>query len=303
MKITHRYNSEERQHFLLNDHHYFKLKPKLLYSGVLCNQKGWLDKAHVHKFAETMFVMDGKGKIFCNDKVYDIKKGDAIIYNAGVTHREKSDDKEPLHLLFVGLDKVDISELEYNHLIPDSYSIVYSSGDMELMFRTYFSLIVNEMAAKDKFYTEISKNAAITLVMYLYRLINRYNDVSHVMEHDKIYETVINYIELHFLEPITLADIAQACHISKSHLSHLFVKIKKQSVMQYILNKRLGYAKNLIETTNLKVEEIALSSGFNNSSYFSKVFKEVYKTTPMSVRKEGYDKKRLQQELLALVEK
>lgn len=290
MKTMHRYNSSERQHFLLNQQHSFKLKPKLIYSGILSQQKGWKDNTHSHNFAEILFVMKGKGQVFYDNDVREITSGDIIVYNAGLPHREQSSDSDPLELLFIGLDKVEITDLPYNHLIPSNYSTIYATGDMEDIFRMYFTIIVDEMAGKDKFYIEIAKNAAITLVMYLYRLINRFDDVSNVLEARAVIDDVLNYIDTHFLEPITLDDIASACHISKSYLSHMFSDIKKQTVTQYILDKRLEKSRHQLEKTNLTVEEIALSSGFNNASYFSRVFKEYYNMTPLSYRKKKLPK-------------
>lgn len=290
MKTMHRYNSSERQHFLLNQQHSFKLKPKLIYSGILSQQKGWKDNTHSHSFAEILFVMKGKGTIFYDNEMREVTKGDIVIYNAGLPHREQSSDSDPLELLFIGLDKVEITDMPFNHLIPSGYSIIYSTGDMEDTFRAYFTTIVDEMAGKDKFYIEIAKNAAITLVMYLFRLINRYDDVSKMFEYDSVINDVLKYVDSHYLEPISLDDIAAACHISKSYLSHMFSDIKKQTVTQYILDKRLANSKQLLEKTDLTVEEIALSSGFNNSSYFSRVFKEYYNMTPLSFRKKKLPK-------------
>lgn len=286
MKITHRYNSEERQHFLINQQHSFKLKPKLLYSGILSRQKGWKDNFHTHSFAEVIFVMKGNGQIFYNDQTENIEKGDIIIYNAGLPHREQSSDSEPFELLFIGLDKLEITGLPYNHLIPSNYNIVFHSSDMEEIFRMLFSNIVDEMAGKDRFYIEIAKNTTITLVMYLYRLINKSNNALNILEKDSsILNDIILFIDEHYLEPISLDDIAIACHISKYYLSHMFSDIKKQTVMQYIMNKRLEKARQLLDMTSLTVEEIALLSGFNNSSYFSRVFKEAYQITPLNYRK------------------
>lgn len=285
MKVMHRYNSEERQHFLLNQQYSFKLKPKLLYSGILSKQKGWKDNAHTHDFAEIMFVMEGKGTIYYNGTKREIKAGDIIIYNAKLSHRERSSNDDPLELLFIGLDKVEITDLPYNCLIPPEYDIIYPTGEMEEIFRLYFSNIVEEMARKEKFYIEIAKNATITLVMYLYRLINRFEEGMDVTEGNATMENVLAYIDKHYLEDITLEDIAKACHISKYYLSHLFSDNKQQTVGQYILQERLKEARLLLATTNRTVNEIALSSGFNDPSYFSRAFKKMYQMTPLGYRK------------------
>ena len=70
----------------------------------------------------------------------------------------------------------------------------------------------------------------------------------------------------------------------------MFSDIKKQTVMQYIIVKRLENAKMLLNTTNMTVESIAFASGFNNTSYFSRAFKEQYGVSPLSYRKKNFDK-------------
>ena len=290
MKIIHRYNSEERQHFFMNQGHSFKVKPKLLYSGILSQQKGWKDILHIHNFAEILFVSKGRGQIICDDKTYGIERGDIIVYNAGQGHMEQSSDSDPLELLFIGLDKIEISGLPRNCLITSETNNVLPTGDMEETFAMFFSTVIDEMASKDTFYTEIAKNVCNALVMYLYRLINRYNNIADLYSEKSSLDDVLIYIDTHYLEQITLDEIATACHISKYYLSHMFSDIKKQTVMQYIIAKRLENAKMLLNTTNMTVESIAFASGFNNTSYFSRAFKEQYGVSPLSYRKKNFDK-------------
>lgn len=234
--------------------------------------------------------MKGSGQIFCDNEIHDIEQGDIIIYNAGQEHREQSSDSNPLELLFIGLDKVEITGLPVNHLIPSSTNNIFPSGDMEDIFKAYFTMVVDEMAGKDLFYTEIAKNVCNALVMYLYRLINKYNNVTDLCSACSLLDDVLSYIDAHYLEPISLDEIASACHISKYYLSHMFSDIKKQTVMQYIVNKRLDNARKLLDSTSMTVEDIAFSSGFNNTSYFSRAFKEAYGVTPLCYRKKNFDK-------------
>ena len=101
MKVIHRYNSDERQHFLLKQHYIFKLKPRLLYVGFLEKHGGWCEEAHSHDFLEIIFVTDGKGTIAIEDKFYDVRKGDLIVYNADKIHFEKSSVEDPMSVLFL----------------------------------------------------------------------------------------------------------------------------------------------------------------------------------------------------------
>ena len=129
--------------------------------------------------------------------------------------------------------------------------MIYPSGDMEEIFRTYFSGLLKEMSQKDKFYIEIAKNTANALVMYVFRLINRYRNMTELSADNSSLETVLAYIDKHYLEAVSLEQIAGACHISKYYLSHLFSDVTQQTVGQYILNRRLAHAAHLLAVTKM----------------------------------------------------
>ena len=119
--VINRFNSNQRQHFLLEKQYTFKLKPRLLYSGILKKMKNWHDNTHTHDFVEIIFVVDGKGQVALNDAIKIISKGDIIIYNADLRHAERSDSKDPLSLYFIALDKLEITDLPPNHTLREGY--------------------------------------------------------------------------------------------------------------------------------------------------------------------------------------
>ena len=80
MEIMHRYNSNERQHYLLERHYTFKLKPRLLYVGSLDKHGGWREEPHSHHFLEVIFVSDGSGTVVIEDQSYDVHRGDLLVY-------------------------------------------------------------------------------------------------------------------------------------------------------------------------------------------------------------------------------
>ena len=59
MKIKHRYNSAQRQHYLLEAHYSFKLKPRLLYVGSLDKHGGWREEPHAHDFLKWCLLPTG----------------------------------------------------------------------------------------------------------------------------------------------------------------------------------------------------------------------------------------------------
>ncbi len=74
MKIVHRYDSEERQHYLLEQSYTFHLKPRLLYVGSLSKQEKWSEISHSHQFVEILFIVDGKGTVVFENSKKTYKK-------------------------------------------------------------------------------------------------------------------------------------------------------------------------------------------------------------------------------------
>jgi len=91
---------------------------------------------------------------------------------------------------------------------------------------------------------------------------------------------ILNFIHAHYAEKITLDDIAAASFISKSEVLRCFKNITGQSPIGYLKNYRLRNAAYMIQNTAYSINTICELCGFDDHSYFSKSFKEVYGCTP-----------------------
>ena len=78
MNVTHIYNSEERQQYLIEHHYSIRLKPRLLYAGKQFKAGGWEADEHSHNFAEMVFVYDGHGEVTVGGITRNVSKGDIM---------------------------------------------------------------------------------------------------------------------------------------------------------------------------------------------------------------------------------
>lgn len=92
------------------------------------------------------------------------------------------------------------------------------------------------------------------------------------------------YIESHYSEKITLSQLAEAANISKSEAIRCFQIGMKSSPIDCVNEYRLSQARERILTTDDLITEIAVQSGFDNCSYFDRVFKRKYGMTPRMAR-------------------
>lgn len=94
----------------------------------------------------------------------------------------------------------------------------------------------------------------------------------------------LKLIEERYNENLSLDDISNAISVSKNYFCYLFKREVGMSLWNYLTTVRLKYARKLLEETNLKAYEIAFQVGYDNPSYFSKMFKRQEGMTPNEYR-------------------
>lgn len=192
-----------------------------------------------------------------------------------------------MEAVFVAYDKLKITDLEPNCLLPPSYGCVFQSDELYGTLRMYFSLLIKEFEAQDRFYMEITQSISRTLMMYIFRLINCTQDAAVLLDPSKVMDAAVNYIDRHFSEKITLDELAEKCYTNKYHLFHLFTRTKGVSVGKYILDKRIALSKELLKNRNNSIEYIAEETRFHDPAYFCRVFKRETGKSPSVWRKEA----------------
>ncbi|MFD1908013.1 helix-turn-helix transcriptional regulator [Paenibacillus rhizoplanae] len=90
-----------------------------------------------------------------------------------------------------------------------------------------------------------------------------------------IVQQVIRIVEKDFREDISLEVIAGRVSLNPSYLSHLFKKETGQSLIKFITQQRLERARHLLDSTNMKIVDIAEHAGYWSSSYFCQTFKKI----------------------------
>ncbi|MCM1335369.1 MAG: AraC family transcriptional regulator [Bacteroides sp.] len=98
---------------------------------------------------------------------------------------------------------------------------------------------------------------------------------------------IMDHINAHYSESITLDELAKAVSVSKSEVLRCFKNIVGQSPIQYLKNYRLQAAAYLLKNTDYSVGTICELCGFGDNSYFAKSFKEMYHCSPREYEKRG----------------
>lgn len=100
-------------------------------------------------------------------------------------------------------------------------------------------------------------------------------------------KAMLQYIQEHYGEELTLAKIAQSAAVSENECLRCFRSMTGSSPIQYVKQVRVQRAAELLEATGQKISEIGAACGFQDMSYFAKVFREVKGCTPKEYRSRG----------------
>lgn len=106
------------------------------------------------------------------------------------------------------------------------------------------------------------------------------NDVKRSHKEELRLRQMLTYIEAHYMDPIRLEDIANSAHISTSECLRCFRTLAESTPMQYVTQTRLAKSTELLRSTDLTVTEIAQMCGYQDPSYFTRMFKKHKGTTP-----------------------
>lgn len=82
----------------------------------------------------------------------------------------------------------------------------------------------------------------------------------------------------------TASTIAQVMHLSRPQLDRRMKQLTQKTTTAYLMDRRMTHARELLLTTDMPIAEVAIACGFDDTSYFTRVFKQHYESTPSGMR-------------------
>ena len=169
---------------------------------------------------------------------------------------------------------------------------VLYAAQQEIIQEVYLYLLVKgikfELPASDNESYAVMQNASTSMynmLKWLSFFINLAVDADSSLSSKKsVVDQAKTYIEAHYTEMITQNEIAKVVYLTPGHLSRLFKKETGVSINQYVNDRRIAQAKELLISTDVSINEVALRSGFSSSSYFITSFRKLTGETPQKFR-------------------
>lgn len=277
----------------LSDVSYLSTIPVVLYE----NRENENYPLHWHTATEIIMPLEGEYIVAPGSRNYRLRENDILIVPPLELHRietpPSAKNGRRIIVLFEttqffslpGLSRVFPGLNTINLITPEKTPEIYES------VRALLLDSLNEHITRDAF-----RNIAIyAKIMELYVVLARYysSKKASLFENtgDKRQEylarlcTVLDYIDRHIADELTLDSVAAVANFSKFHFERIFKAYTNESFYQYLQQRRVDKAEMLLVNPELTITDTAMQAGFSSITTFNRVFKKIKHCTPSEFKK------------------
>lgn len=252
-----------------------------------------------HWHEEIQFIYVQKGSI--DTKIYEedlhICAGECLFINRMVPHKTIENTNclyhsfiipEKMLCFFSGsiMEQRDVVAFLYHpgfthfHLHPDISSHIPVLHCIQKLDYLYFSS--KEQLPRKEYAVSV---ALVTLWQAFLNVLPPLPEGASDKNYTRI-QNLLSYLHSHYAKDISVTDIAEAAHISKSECLRCFHQFVGESPYQYLIKYRLYISTSLLHDTSFSITQIAAETGFASASSYIRYFKKWYGCTPKEYRKQ-----------------
>ena len=245
---------------------------------------------HWHNSLELIYISEGHMDVGVNDKMYALHGGDLLIINSANLHYTQVYDLTTVNYTL----QIPYSLLKTH--VPD-YDFLYFQGpnlDGLLNGSKHHAELCAHMVAlqnllhSQEFGYSVKYNCILFDIIHM--LLSHYSVVRNSAEkkrdewHHARNAQIINYVNAHYAQPITLEDGANLLSLNTEYFCRYFKKNFGKTFIEYVNSVRLSHIHDDLIKTNLSVSKLMELHGFANYRTFIKMFRAAYGCTPAELR-------------------
>lgn len=254
---------------------------------------------HWHEEIELEYIVSGQVYVTCEEENILASQGDLVFINQNVRHFITPVQTDGcllysivVHPTFIfGFGQLELEKKYIAPVLHDSVlkhiHITKDSPDYENYLSEIREILsLNDL--KEDGYELLTKSVLLRIWYQLYKmsttLVSGSVPKTAVQDEQRVKQAIL-YIQEHFMETVTLEDIAGSIMVSKSECCRCFKRTLNTTPFEYLMKYRIMEStKRMHRKPQESISEIAGSVGFNNTSYYNKIFRKYMDCTPTEYR-------------------
>lgn len=251
---------------------------------------------HSHDFSELVVILEGSATHIIEGREYPVSAGQVFLIHGDISHGYK--DVQNIQYVNVMFHPDQLLQLPELRLLPGFQALFYIEPfyRKERYYQGMLTLngqqlgeatrlldqILEEYETQPEGFRLMIRTYFTALIGMLSRSYQR-NSGQTENKAMRIAETV-TYLEEHFLQPITLQELADRAYLSKRQFLRVFSRNYHTTPMDFVIRKRLDYSCTLLRNPGLSISRVAMESGFRDQNYYARQFKSSFHCTPSEYR-------------------
>ena len=249
---------------------------------------------HKHEEAELIVITEGHGTAMIGDYVGEYRTGDVYFLAGNLPHWFRKHQPKMMGAAMVIHFREDI--------FGDAFLQLPEMKQLNIFLKKKDGIILHKKLKKEigtaiANIEEAKNYQRVFLLLQCLQKIGVSSSYTSLSQHfisnntniNPAIEKIIDYSFNHYLEHITLEEVAEIAGMSIPTFCRFFKKNLKKTYFDFLQDVRISHACKLLNNTDKPILEICYESGYNSWAHFSKQFKQVKRMTPTSYRKTMYD--------------
>lgn len=237
-----------------------------------------LVERHWHQGIEVVYMLKGSMKLYVNNNEYLLEENHFGVVNSMEIHSTKS------------MGDTTVLLLQIPHTAIPTTDRINCRSYYSAEFCKIFNELICIYQGKEKGYYLKFNSVVFQLLYKLFIEFGQSNVTqSVIVPEEKEYiakiSQVVDYVKTHYMEQISLDDVAQIACYNKQYFTRIFKKHMKTTFLEYLNEVRIRHIFEELIYTDVSISEIAERNGFTNNKHFQKVFRKCYGCTPSEMRK------------------
>ena len=253
---------------------------------------------HTHDYVEVIYMCSGETTHIVNGKQIKLEQGDLLFLNQSATHEVCKAGQQDVAVNFIVLPEffsaplsmIGEEETPLRKFLVDClcgqnsgagylYFDVSEVKTIQNLLENLLWILIQETPTKRKM-------SQMTMALLFMQLLGHTETLSTDDQSDQVAWQVLRYVEAHFAEG-SFVDLAEQLHYDQSWLSREIKRKTGKTYTQLVQEKRLAQAAFLLKNTDRNVSDIAVAVGYENISYFHRIFADSFGRSPKHYRDEG----------------
>ncbi len=237
------------------------------------NKKYYIERRHADYYV-LEYITSGKGYVICDGENFSVEENDVYLIHLGTAHRYGADPDDPYEKIWVNFFSGVFTDIIRAYGI--SNRVVFKNTDCKELFEELLDLAV-KYNDNDEVYLKASE-IIFKIILKLVDNSKKQNISTIAMKTKKLLDQMI-------YKKVSMQALYDEIHLSKSQINREFKKYFNVTPYQYLLNRRIAIAQNLLTKTKLSIKEISDSLCFSDEYHFSSLFKKKNGMSPSAYKK------------------